>query len=47
MALELVEKYQNIKVIVEIPVSWDSDIVEQLKTYKNCIFYLEEYFTLL
>lgn len=47
IALELVEKYPNIKVIVEIPVSWDSHVIEKLKKYENCIFYLEEYFTLL
>jgi len=47
IALELVQKYPNIKVIVEIPVSWDAQVIEKLKKYENCIFYLEEYFTFL
>ena len=43
----MVQKYPNIKVIVEIPVSWDAQVIEKLKKYENCIFYLEEYFTFL
>lgn len=47
IALDTAKKYPATKIIVEIPISWDIQIVEELKKYKNCIFYLEEYFTLL
>ena len=47
IALELAKKYPAIQIIVEIPVSWDNKIIKELKKYQNCIFYLEEYFTLL
>jgi hypothetical protein len=33
--------------IIEIPVTWESDELEKLKIYNNVFFFLEEYYTLL
>jgi hypothetical protein len=33
--------------IIEIPVTWNSDELEELKKYDNTFFFLEEYYTLM
>ena len=47
IALDILGKQYEWKLIIETPVSWDKDIISQLQTYKNVIFFMEEYFTLL
>jgi hypothetical protein len=33
--------------IIEIPVTWNNDELEELKKYDNVFFFLEEYYTLI
>ena len=42
----LKKRYRN-KLIIEIPISWDENEVEEIKKYDNVYFFLEEYYTLL
>ncbi len=46
-ALEVLYSWYENRVIIEIPVSFDSKEVKELSMYKNVYFFLEEYFTLL
>lgn len=43
--LEILEKWFSKKIIVEIPVSFDNQIINKIKKYNNVFFFLEEYFT--
>lgn len=47
VAHELWMLYEDIKIIVEIPVCWDTDVLHTLVKMKNVFFYTEEYFTAL
>lgn len=43
--IEILEKWFSKKIIVEIPVCFDIEIINKLKKYNNVFFFLEEYFT--
>lgn len=47
ISLEILESWFKNKLIIEIPVTWESSELEKLKQYKNVVFFLEEYYTLL
>jgi len=47
ISLEILKQWYRNKLIIEIPVTWESDELEKLKIYNNVFFFLEEYYTLL
>ncbi len=47
VSLDILKNWFKNKLIIEIPVCWDETEIKELKKYNNCIFFLEEYYTLL
>lgn len=47
VSLDILQAWFKNKLIIEIPVTWNKLELEKLKQYKNAVFFLEEYYTLL
>lgn len=47
IAFRILDSWYVGKIIIETPVTWDKNELKRLQRYKNVIFFLEEYYTLL
>jgi len=46
-SLDILQRGYTKKIIIEIPVTWNKNILKKIQKFKNAYFFLEEYFTIL
>lgn len=47
ISLDILQRGYTKRMIIEIPVTWDKNILKKIQEFKNAHFFLEEYFTIL